>query len=733
MTHEEFARIKSVHVRALSLAPTLRDDFLASQLSDAPDLLDECRRLLTCHEEAGRFLQTSLAERMLGAFGKELESNGIGPYEVIRELGRGGSATVYLARRADDLFQKQVAIKVMNRLAHSEEAFARFQREIQILALVEHSYFVRLLDAGTTGDALAYIVTEYVDGVRIDEFSAGRPLDQKLQLFLKVCEAVSAAHRALIVHRDLKPSNILVTPDGTPKVLDFGIAVLLDQDFQLTKTGLERMTVCYASPEQLRREKPITTASDVYSLGVLLYECISGEVPFNYPEHEITTRIENEDPPLLRGVPRELDAIARKALQRDPLRRYDSVDRFRDDVVRFIDGLPVEARGDSWLYRFGKYVRRHCLLVTAAAVAVALSVFSIIELREAKRQSSVVREVLINEATAPFRDSNYWTALRTRKMLQQARIPYLDLLALEYKEDWPLLRQPFDSRRALAHVLGIPAGLNLGETAEARRTLEAAVRVGEQLLRRVNPQSDFRRDVATTHLELGTVLLEMGDAGQAQREYARAEQLGGGTRVDLEALAQRSRILARRGRGDEALELRRRITSERRELYAKDPSGVRWEFAGSLCSLGELERELGRYAEAERSYAEALPMIEELGRSAGQLDNSWHLARENEEYARVLLKLGRRADAVQRLDRAVALYRQIRSREPDAMSNQRALAVCLTLRAGQEPDSRAAERELREALALSREAARNDRASVRAQQELAEIQRAARERVPAVE
>ena len=269
MSPEDLERVKSAHVRARSLLPGEREEFLKAEFLDQPELEDYAKQLLEWNDEAGEFLNAPLTGDLVELSVPGLKNQRVGPWELIGELGRGGTATVYLARRADDLYEKQVAIKVLNRLSHSQAVFRRFQRELQILARVEHDNIVRLLEAGVTDQALAYIVTEYVDGKRIDEFAAPLPLHEKLSLFMKVCDAVSFAHHRHILHRDLKPSNILVTETGAPKLLDFGIAVLLDRDSRLTETGFEYLTMRYASPEQVRNEKQIRPSADLYSLGVI--------------------------------------------------------------------------------------------------------------------------------------------------------------------------------------------------------------------------------------------------------------------------------------------------------------------------------------------------------------------------------------------------------------------------------------------------------------------------------
>jgi len=718
--------VKAAHSRAVEMSRAEGEAFLQQELGHRPELLQEAKKLLGWHWEAGDFLRTPLAHRWSPVVGN-LETTRIGPYELIRELGRGGSATVYLARRADDLFERQVAIKVMSRLAHSVDAFRRFQREIQILARVEHPYIVRLLEAGTTGEALAYIVTEFVDGRPIDEFVAALGVEEKVRLFVKVCEAVSAAHQSLIVHRDLKPRNILVTAAGLPKVLDFGIAVLLDRESDLTNTGMERFTLHYASPEQLRGERRFTTAWDVYSLGALLYKLLAGRPPFEYAEHEMAARIARESPPALSGVPRDLEAIVRKALDRDPSRRYESVDRLHDDLTRFLHRLPVEARGQSGAYRLRKYARKHWALVVAPALVIALlSLFwSLSErsLRIARRESQVVRELLFQSLPRVIGEAPYLTELRVRMRVESARLPFLDSLAAEYPEDRDIGRARFAAWRVVGTVAGLPDSMNLGETRKAFDHLRQAALFGEGMAAHWKDDRELRRDVAITHIELGTVLLEMNRPDEAQKEFARAEALGG-DRVDLEAMAQKSRIMVLRGERQEALSARLWIVGERRRLFEKNPEEIDWEFAGALCSLGELEREMARYSDAEAAYAEALPIIERRAAAPRSLDDVWNAARENEEYGRVLIMLKKRQKARAHLARAVSLYRELRSADAAAMSNQRALAMCLAVLGAemeQAGNRLQGEEMIAEAERLSGEAASHDPASTKAQAELASI------------
>ena len=340
----------------------------------------------------------------------------IGPYKLIRELGRGGMGTVWLAARADEQFEKRVALKVVH-ASDSEEVIRFFRRERQILAGLEHPNIARLLDGGTTEEGLPYFVMEQVEGVPIDRYCDERKLSvpERLRLFEGVCSAVQHAHRSLVVHRDLKPGNILVTEEGIPKLLDFGIAKLLNPGVAGggSHDTVVAMTPDYASPEQVRG-RAITTATDVYSLGVILYELLTGQRPYRVKSNEhvevlkavceseperpstavgrtgerrqpdgttVTTtpeetgRLRHETPQRLRKrLKGDLDAVVLAALQKDPIHRYASVEALARDIQRYLDGQPITARKTSTVYRFRKLVGRHKLGVAAAAAILGLLV-----------------------------------------------------------------------------------------------------------------------------------------------------------------------------------------------------------------------------------------------------------------------------------------------------------------------------------------------------------------------
>ncbi|MEP6730124.1 MAG: protein kinase [bacterium] len=362
--------------------------------------------------------RNQFGDREGGALGGySLEGVGIGGYTLERPLGRGGMGSVWLARRTDGRFEGFAAVKLLNHALSSKTGQERFRREGSMLARLAHPGIARLLDAGVTAHGQPYIVLEHVDGQRIDAFADEKRLsrDARLRLFLQVLAAVGHAHANLIVHRDLKPSNILVTADGTVKLLDFGIAKLLEEDGSgertaLTVEGGRPLTPEYAAPEQVRGEA-ITTATDVYALGVLLYGLLSGRHPTGEgrrtPVETLHALLDVEPTRLEIG---DLDAVLTKALRKAARERYQTVATFADDVERYLRREPVRARPDSLWYRAGKFVRRNRSVVAAMCITfvalIGATYFSVKQMREAERQrDSAVNERRRGEALRDFENS----------------------------------------------------------------------------------------------------------------------------------------------------------------------------------------------------------------------------------------------------------------------------------------------------------------------------------------
>ena len=410
MTPERLRRIRTVYEAALEMDPAAREAFLERECQADGDLRKEVERLLGAREHLPEWLAGPLlgpAGPVLDAMAKAapgMEGRQLRGYELIREIGRGGMGTVYLAERADGTYRKQVAIKIVHDEKKNSEILERFRQEREILASLDHPNIAKLLDGGSTEEGLPYFVMELVDGQPIHRWCDERKLNvgQRLELFRNVCAAVQYAHQHLVVHRDLKPGNILVTADGTVKLLDFGIAKLVDTaptgELPATITMMRLMTPEYASPEQVKGEA-ITTLTDVYSLGVVLYELLTGHRPYHLLSaamHEIARMISEEEPTrpsdmvsiteegeegergkqpitpkavsevregdpnrLRKRLQGDLDSILLTTLRKEPARRYSSVEAFSDDLRRHLDNLPVRAREDSLSYRANRFARRH--------------------------------------------------------------------------------------------------------------------------------------------------------------------------------------------------------------------------------------------------------------------------------------------------------------------------------------------------------------------------------------
>ncbi len=390
MLSERWQRVETIFAGAAQRQADARETYLELQCGDDPALRSEIEKLLSADERAGGFIERAVeagAAALSDDIGELRVGHRIGSYRLVRQLGRGGMSSVYLAERDDAQFRKRVAIKVMRRGMDTDDIARRFRSERQILASLDHPNIARLHDGGTTADGLPFFVMEYIDGLGVDAYCDGQQLTsrQRLVLLLPVLAAVHYAHRNLVVHRDLKPSNVLVTADGVPKLLDFGIAKLLNPELTAGSLASTRrleqlMTPNYASPEQISGGV-ITTASDVYSLGVLLYEVLTGRLPYrltgSLKEFEQAICSRKPEPS---GLTEDLDKIVLMALRKEPSRRYGSVEQLSEDIERYLAGRPVIARRDTVRYRATKFVQRHRLGVVSAAGALAVTIGLIIAL-----------------------------------------------------------------------------------------------------------------------------------------------------------------------------------------------------------------------------------------------------------------------------------------------------------------------------------------------------------------
>jgi eukaryotic-like serine/threonine-protein kinase len=550
MSAASWVRIKGIVAEAIELPRAARGAWVERACSGDTALRDEVDALLRAHERAGGFLETPalvltgaaqlVVETATPSSGTPPLPDRFGAYRVIGELGRGGMGVVYLGARDDDRFQKQVAIKVVSGDVVNAAVFRRFEDERRILASMDHPNIARLLDAGTTDAGVAYVVMEHVEGETIDRYCSGRGLGirERLGLFLRVCAAVQHSHQHLVVHRDIKAGNILVTADGIPKLLDFGIAKLLEPgglEGSRTRTAMRLLTPESASPEQIRGE-PVTVATDVYSLGVLLYRLLTDQSPYRgalTTDAEIVRAVCDEEPVRpsaaaqrgdLRG---DLDLITLKALRKDPARRYASVEQLAQDVQRHLNRQPVLAAPDAWTYRTRKFVARHWIgLAAAAGVALALVAgggATWWQARRAERRFDEVRK-LANTLMFEVHDAieKLPGSTAARKLLVTEALGYLDSLALEAGGDPSLQRELATAYEKMADVQGRPNTASLGDLQGALATYRKAQAARERLRAADPTNAEIQHDLSSTSLKLAHVLLYTGDAVASVDEARKA-------------------------------------------------------------------------------------------------------------------------------------------------------------------------------------------------------------------
>jgi len=538
MTDLPWSDVEQVLAQVLDATPDQRRARLDTLCADRPDLRARVEALLKAHDSADGFLDASPAIAALpdaDEIASRLVGRSLGPYRITALIGRGGMGAVYRAERADDQFHKDVAIKVLTATL-SDEARRRFHEERQILADLDHPHIARLLDAGVTADGAPYVVMEHVDGVPFDHRVAERvPRAQWIAMFRAVCAAVHFAHQHLVVHRDIKPANILVTTDGVPKLLDFGIAKILAADGDERDVTVWRaMTPDYASPEQVCGA-PISIASDVYSLGVLLHELLTGRKPHvlaGKTLDEVIRTLRDEDVAPPETGDRDLDAIVKKALRKVPSERYASAEELSTDLANVLDRRPVLARHGSRRYVFGRFISRHRIAVGAAAGAllvagVALGAF-VRESRLAARRFDDVRSLAnfvmfdMHDAIAPLPGST-----PVRKQLVDRALAYLDALSVDAAGNVDLQADLARGYARLGDVQGVQALANLGDPRGAlasydksRRLLEAVVaaRPTDGLLVTRLAQVDMRRSTLLINLRRPAEAVEAAQAAVREAE-----------------------------------------------------------------------------------------------------------------------------------------------------------------------------------------------------------------------
>jgi serine/threonine protein kinase len=710
----------------------------------------------------------------------------LGVYRLVARIGGGGMGSVYLAERIED-YEQQVAIKLIRRGMDSEAIVRRFRTEIHVqAALGKHPDIAGLIDAGTAEDGRPYFVMEYVDGRRIDEYCDDRRLDipARLRLFGRVCEAVQFAHQHAVIHRDLKPGNILVTGDGVPKLIDFGIAKLIDPGDggaggiarpdaadELTRTGELVLTPEYASPEQVQGE-PVTTASDVYALGVVLYQLLTGRRPYRLkarttaevfqaiceqaPERPSTAVVRRPDrrpakpaattsspaappgestttaptPPLpepapapaLGPVPEEvaaargttpaglkralagdIDMIVLMALRKEPERRYASAAQLADDLQRYLDGRPVRARGDSAVYRAGKFVRRHAAAVAAATAVVLALVAGIVgttwglvlarrerdraevSSRQARRAvdqffTRVGEERLLNQpGLHPLR----------KELLQDARRFYEEFLA-ERAGDPSLRAELAGARSRLARITA-----DIGSYAEAADQYGQAIELWDDLLRSYPGESEYQEELAGALNGRAVALMRMTgrreealDACRRARELVDAAIAGGpapASRRHLlaQVLQNTAQIQLDQGHPREAIETLGRVLEIEGPLAAEDLRSLNPQVAvaRALALLGEIH--VGQpdgSGPALASYQQAVEILEAITREhPGLADEAYLLATDLGNLSVAQRVAGKLDSALKSSRRSIEILERLDRQYPGVLHYREALAQAYNL------------------------------------------------------
>ena len=696
MTPERWARLRELFAAAVEADPEGRASLVAMVGAEDSQLAAELARLLagdagwTDHEATSRMPRADVANAADADLPERIDR-----YRILGDLGEGGMGRVFLAERDDGVYRQRVALKVLaGGTFGSELARRRFRAERQILARLSHPAIARLIDGGETPAGEPFLAMEYVDGRRIDEYCRAQGLapEALLELFLRVCEAVVAAHRSLVVHRDLKPSNVLVTPDGEPKLLDFGIAKLLaaeegDEATLLTRHGQAPLTPRYASPEQVRGE-PVTVATDVYSLGVMLYELLTGSSPYgdeSLTPPSLALAICERQPrapsaaaktathegamrtgPTLGGRARwlmgDLDAIVLKALRKEPDARYGSVGELADDLRRLLAGHPVAARAGSKAYRWRKLVRRHRVAIAGGAtVAAALVVAAVVSLGQARAAARDRDRALFaegrarREAGTAAQVVDFLVGLYERADPErtQGRVPtvveVLDESRAALREGGP--REP--EVRAALQVALARAYLEMG------RGEPAAALAGDAV---AALRARGQGEPAAALLALGQAQALLGDLAAAERSLraARKAALAPGTGRDQTLARQTAsalaKVLTEATRYDEARRLRLAELTQAAAGLGVDPAaprlpqgqlGKEWgDLAIALYELADLDLDRGDYATAVETSRRALAVGERVW---GPGDS---------RVAKLEMGLGNALDEVDRVQEAAAIMTQ---------------------------------------------------------------------------
>ncbi len=708
-------RVEDAVLRLLTLSPSEREWALVALGREDPAVEREARSLLKHAANVTQFLATPALGTNLDSLGfdtpqlaEDLSGVVIGAYKLTSKIATGGMGAVYRAARVDGQFEQEVAVKIVKRGMDTDEIFRRFVHERQTLANLNHPNIARLIDGGVTESGRPYLVMEFIAGIPIDEFVASHTLNfpARLALFRTVCDAVRFAHQNLVVHRDLKPSNILVTPDGVPKLLDFGIAKVLKEGSRLDQTytsPAERLlTPEYASPEQIRGQI-VTTSTDVYSLGVILYELLVGTRPYSLASRttaELERVVCEQTPPLpstvspsnARALRGDLDTIITTAMRKEPHRRYASVEALLADLDRFVNGFPILARPDTLAYRASKFIRRNtlaCALTSVAAAGIGIYIAQSIRVKHQRDEAYSARDqseaitAFLSQMLRPPAPIARGRETRVADVLDHALIQADSELS-----DRPLVHAAVESsigrtwlelgeitqaetsvRDALARREALlPPGhhdiaeskLDLAEVLFRKEDFDGAARLATEALnshRRLRGEANL--DTARCYNTLGAIHRAMSQLDDAEADHRTALRIrqeimkrstgAEHAQAELDAAESLNNLaVVRRLKGDalEAIErLEQALELRLKHLPADHPLVIQSE-----TNLGLMYLQRDRFEDAQRLYAQAMPGAERVYGST-----SAFFGTTLRNYAQLQLETGDPQSAIPNLNRAISI------------------------------------------------------------------------------
>ncbi len=526
MEKSVWAQLKPILEKALTLDPENKEAYLKEACSGDPKLHAEAIRMLA--NESELTFEWPPAFWFAGKASTCQEGQLLGRYKLIKEIGRGGMGTVFLAERVDGEYDQKVAIKILQDGRTSAALVQKLRNERQILASLKHPNIVNILDGGSTDQGIPFIVMEYVDGKSITDYIEEQQLglNQKLHLFQKLCDVISFAHQKLIIHRDIKPSNILITRSGEIKLLDFGIAKILntqDQTFQETQQLF--ITPEYASPEHIKGQ-PLGMSSEVYSLGILFYQILTGINPFTTTSGSLSSWLEviceyNPPPPSKQiqkinpKLDSDLDHICLKALRKDPKERYHSVDHFSQDIARYLSHLPVIATRGQWPYRAKKFaLRNRTFILSGLAILLTILAGLFSSLYQAGMAKAMFNDLrsLTGSMLFEFYDgvASLEGTTAVKELVISRAITYLEKLESRNSGNPELMNEVSDGYQRLGNIQGNSYVANMGKTGDAYISYSKAVRISESLVIKNSTNQKYAFSLSQAYLGLGDIMYTLG-------------------------------------------------------------------------------------------------------------------------------------------------------------------------------------------------------------------------------